>query len=137
MQTGPGSLHSPAYRVFAHPTAAADGTFAVEFALPPVAPHGCGQCGVNGCGADPTGEQYTITAIADRAPGDPSVAVARAAFTVTSPALPPSAPPRVGGRGARGDALPWSPGTALVALAVLGGMSVVWRRRRNGSVGAG
>ena len=131
VQTGPGSGRSPAYRVIARPTAAADGAFAVEFALPPVAPHGCGQCGAGGCGADPTGEEYTITAIVDRAPGDPRVAVARAAFTATSPALPPAAVPRAGDGGARGQAAPpWRVTFGLLALA--GGAGVVRRRGARG-----
>jgi hypothetical protein len=132
VQTGPGSARSSAYRVFTRPIAGANGAFTVEFALPPIAPHGCGHCGVNGCGADPTGERYTITAIGDAGPGGGGAAVARAVFTVTSASLPLPAAPRTGGGGLAGGPppLPWSPGLALPVLVALGGMLFVRRRAR-------
>lgn len=94
---------SNAYITVARPVAAADGSFAVAFDLPPLAVHGCGKCGIRGCGADPSGEQYRIVAISDTLANGRNV-VAGAAFTVNAPALPPHAMPRAGGGGgASGD----------------------------------
>lgn len=59
-----------------------DGSFAAEVLPEAVAVHGCGKCGITGCGADPTEEQYRIAAIGE------GTAVARATFTVAGP-FPP------------------------------------------------
>lgn len=115
LQTGPGSGRSSAYRVFARPIVAANGAFSVAFTLPPIAPHGCGQCGVNGCRADPTGEQYTITAISDRGPSGESAVVARTTFTVDSATLPPVMPRAGGG----------APGGALAPIGLLAGIALL------------
>jgi hypothetical protein len=92
LQTAPFEIGAVA--VFAR-VAAEGGSFTAEFVPEAVAVQGCGKCGVNGCSADPTGEEYRITAVGEAAPGGAGVTIARTLFTVAGP-LPPLCFPETG-----------------------------------------